>query len=90
MVLKNYRQAIMDEVEMIMSETTFNRLWEILTPGVHVMTPRTDLCELCQRYKFDISHTHGDAKQRFEKQYLEHRQQAAKEREYYRSRSSSL
>ncbi|CAG8805468.1 10181_t:CDS:2, partial [Racocetra persica] len=42
------------------TQSTFCHLWNIYTPEVQIMLPRSDLCEVCQCLKFEISHNYGD------------------------------
>ncbi|CAG8822024.1 21109_t:CDS:1, partial [Cetraspora pellucida] len=55
-----YINSITNFDEAKMSESTFCRLWNIYAPEVQIMSPRSDLCEVCQRLKFEISHNYGD------------------------------
>ena len=63
----------------------FCELWHQLIPRIHIMSPRTDLCDTCQRLRNDLqfkSCKEGEA-QGLLKRYKEHLAKAKLERKYY-------
>ena len=63
----------------------FRKLWHQLTPHIQIMSPRTDLCDTCQRLRNDLQfkvRKEGEARGLLKK-YKEHPAKAKLERKYY-------
>ncbi|CAG8746619.1 11679_t:CDS:1, partial [Ambispora leptoticha] len=68
----------------VMSETTFIRIWKALIPSLQFMSPKSDLCELCETMKMEIQHaTQHEKKVELTENYIAHLNRAQKERDYY-------
>ena len=37
-----------------LSYNSFRKLWQELTPNIIIQKPRTDLCDICQKYKNEL------------------------------------
>ena len=63
----------------------FRKLWHQLTPQIQIMSPRTDLCDTCQRLRNDLQFKvrKEEETQDLLKRYKEHLAKAKLERNYY-------
>ena len=63
----------------------FRKLWHQLTPYIQIMSPRTDLCDTCQRLRNDLQFKvrKEEEAQGLLKRYKEHLAKARLERNYY-------
>src|SRR3954467_11706910 len=63
----------------------FRKLWHQLTPYIQIMSPRTDLCDTCQRFRNGLQYNarkEEEAKDLLKK-FKEHLIKAKLERNYY-------
>ena len=66
----------------------FRKLWHQLTPYIQIMSPRTDLCDTCQRLRNDLQFKARKEEARgLLKRYKEHLAKAKLERKYYNTNS---
>ncbi|GES76155.1 hypothetical protein GLOIN_2v1484099 [Rhizophagus clarus] len=78
-----YKNEYEDEADVI-SEKTFKRIWKALMPSLQFMSPKSDLCETCERMKLDIQYaTEHEKKLAVTENYLTHLNRAKQERDYY-------
>ena len=63
----------------------FRKLWHQLTPHIQIMSPRTDLCDTCQRLRNDLQFKARKEEEArgLLKRYKEHLAKAKLERNYY-------
>jgi len=63
----------------------FRKLWHQLTPYIQIMSPRTDLCDTCQRLRNDLQFKARKEEEArgLLKRYKEHLAKAKLERKYY-------
>src|SRR5687767_9581800 len=63
----------------------FRKLWHQLTPHIQIMSPRTDLCDTCQRLRNDLQFKARKEEEArcLLKRYKEHLAKARLEQNYY-------
>jgi hypothetical protein len=67
-----------------LSYNSFRKLWKQLTPNIIIQKPRTDLCDVCQKYKNQLQlNVSQKNKETLLKSYKNHVEIAKLEREYY-------
>ncbi|CAG8491813.1 17164_t:CDS:2 [Racocetra fulgida] len=55
-----YIDSVVNFDDAKMDESTFCHLWDIYIPEIQIMSPQSDLCEVCQHLKYEISHNCDD------------------------------
>ncbi|CAG8553907.1 12759_t:CDS:2 [Ambispora leptoticha] len=74
-----------DSTLKLLKYDAFRKLWHQLTPYIQIMSPRTDLCDTCQRFRNGLQYNarkEEEAKDLLKK-YKEHLVKAKLERNYY-------
>lgn len=86
-VYRDYIQAYKEkhgEEKCVVSETTFRRTWKSLMPSLQFMSPKSDLCEICETMKLEIQHiTEHEKKISATENFLAHLDRAKQERNCY-------
>lgn len=86
-VYRDYVQAYKDEHGSeirIIAKTTFINTWKTLIPSLQFMSPKSDLCDTCERMKMNIQFaTEQEKKLEVTENYLDHLNRAKQERDYY-------
>lgn len=85
-VFHKYEQAMksMNKNNDQISRSSFVRLWKSLTPHIKFMTPKSDLCNVCETLRWKIGHTNrSEDKEELLVEYASHTRIAKLEREYY-------
>ncbi|CAG8801957.1 38540_t:CDS:2, partial [Gigaspora margarita] len=86
-VYRDYIQAFKVEHKnetRIIAESTFTKLWKTLIPLLQFMSPKSDLCEVCETMKLEIQYTtEHEKKIEITENYLKHLNRAKQERDYY-------
>jgi len=53
-VFKYFIDAIEENSDMYVSNSTFKRIWHTYLPEIKFLTPRSDLCHVCKEHRFKI------------------------------------
>ena len=80
-----------DSTLKLLKYDAFRKLWHQLAPYIQIMSPRTDSCDTCQRFRNGLQYNarkEEEAKDLLKK-YKEHLVKAKLERSYYNKNTKS-
>lgn len=86
-VHRDYEQAYKDKhgsEAHVIGKTAFINVWKSVIPSLQFMSPKSDLCETCEKMKMNIQYaTEQEKKLAVTENYLNHLNRAKQERDYY-------
>ena len=83
-----YRKSCVDAQVRAVSERSLRRIWSRLMPNIKIMTPRTNVCTVCEKLRRNVtSAVQEDKKLQVCQDLTDHITDTQKERDFYRQKT---